>query len=75
MNIYANEYSKYELFKLKNHNVHQKNITFIFGDGGTKNKIACFQKDGIKYLLNGINGEEKDRILIIDKDQIYQYII
>ena len=29
MNIYANEYSKYELFKLKNHNVHKK-ISLLF---------------------------------------------
>ena len=56
--------------KLKNHN-----LIIISGDGGATNylqRIGCLQFNSIKYIVNGLGGIDGDRIIIIDKMNIYQ---
>tara|TARA_Y100000589_G_C27136931_1_gene622986 strand:+ start:335 stop:1258 length:924 start_codon:yes stop_codon:yes gene_type:complete len=56
--------------KIKNHD-----LIIISGDGGAFDylqRIGCLQFNSIKYIVNGIGEVDGDRIIIINKGNIYQ---
>tara|TARA_Y100000589_G_scaffold328719_1_gene373484 strand:+ start:1830 stop:2753 length:924 start_codon:yes stop_codon:yes gene_type:complete len=55
-----------------------KNTTFIYGDGGAYSslpRIACYRKDNILHIVNGIGENPEDRIIVINKGLLKIYKI
>tara|TARA_Y100000589_G_scaffold297372_1_gene305132 strand:+ start:403 stop:1251 length:849 start_codon:yes stop_codon:yes gene_type:complete len=55
-----------------------KNITFIYGDGGAKKNykgLVCKRIGGIRHILNGIGEKEDDSVIIIKNNKIFKKII
>lgn len=50
-----------------------KNILFIYGDGGDSRKFSlyCKEKRNIKHIINGIGESKKDKILIFNENNLY----
>ena len=55
-----------------------KNIYFIYGDGGAYDflpRIACINLNGIKHLVNGLGDLKGDTILVINEGKIFRKIL
>tara|TARA_A100001035_G_scaffold277819_1_gene275399 strand:+ start:1299 stop:2186 length:888 start_codon:yes stop_codon:yes gene_type:complete len=50
-----------------------KNILFIYGDGGDSRKLSlyCKEKENIKQIINGIGENKRDKILIFSENNLY----
>ena len=52
-----------------------KNITFIYGDGGAfpnRKRLVCKQIGSTRHIVNGIGEITNDKILIFYKNKIFQ---
>lgn len=61
--------------KLKNNFVQEKNINFIYGDGGAfvyQPRITCLKIGNINHIINGIGDLPGDTVLIITDKNIYR---
>ena len=55
--------------------LNNNNLIIISGDGGAAGylqRIGCLQFNSIKYIVNGLGGIDEDRVIVIDKMNIYQ---
>ena len=71
---YANGKSTKLVSKNKLESFSRKNITFIYGDGGLKEKInnfSCIKIGKSRHILNGIGDNKNDSILIINENKLY----
>lgn len=50
-----------------------KEITFIYGDGGNNNKTSlnCKEIGNTKHIINGIGGSKDDKVLVIKNSNVY----
>ena len=68
-----------ELPNLKEiNNLLRRDMTIISGDGGAFKKLPrfyCREFGNIKYIINGLGGLRGDTILIINKSNIFRFIL
>jgi predicted MPP superfamily phosphohydrolase len=58
--------------------IKDKNLTWIIGDSGAFKylpRIACYEFENHRFIINGIGEQENDTVLILIDGNIFQYII
>ncbi len=62
--------------KIKKQINENKKINFIIGDSGmfkNQKKLECKKFNNFRYIINGLGGDNDDKILIISNNKIFYY--